>query len=418
MVNLLYKKGIQDNWTQDFYLQSSSIYTVVSTLSHFVPSPKFGMINAGLSINSNSQNYVQLGWERTTSKFSFSADYKKSFSQQFCLGYNQPCINKQIQLSASSPLPNKMGNLSLNLIKKEIENNRVSLTSLQWSKQINKNINLFTNLSKSQSFSIQGSQKNTSIYFGVSINLDKNISSNTSLFSNTAQGLNLQQSFFKGENPEHPEYGYGSLSVNKSKEDQTINLYYGAKLNKFDYQLTAYKDKKGISSSLNLNGALVYIPEDNYLGLSRSIPNAIAYVKVENLTEPVAIYHENRLAGMTDNKGRIIVSDGTNLNTENVHVDINKMPANLTLEEYRKEYYIPFSGAVRVDFKAKSIPYTIKINGAEEGAIFSIGKDYYVVGEKGIAAVEKEGLAEIPLSNNKVCKLDIKKTQKEYSCTN
>ena len=83
----------------------------------------------------------------------------------------------------------------------------------------------------------------------------------------------------------------------------------------------------------------------------------------------------------------------------------------------KQAFYIPFSGAVRVDFKSKPLPYIVKIKGVPSGAIFELNKEFYVVGDKGIVSVEAEGPVKIPMDNGEVCDLNITKKQKEYVCT-
>ena len=415
----IYKGGITDNWTQDLYFQYSSYYSVVSGLGHVVPYAPLGMFNLGLSRNSLSQSLYKLGWERTGIDFSVGGDFQKSPNSNtgFCLGYNQSCIKTQKSFFVGTSLPYGLGGLNMSYIDRVSSNGQSKIASLQWNKQINKYVNAFSSFSSSKSLSLgQGATNNKIFYFGLSINFGNNLYSNTAYTKDRNGGPSYQQSAYKAEDPLHPEYGYGSVTLNKTNQSSTQNLYYGARLSNFSYQVNSYKDEKGINTNLSADGAFSYIPEENYFKFSKTMNGGLVFVNIDNLTIPAAISHENRYAGMSDKNGHFLVSDAVALNNENISIDINKLPKSITLEENKKQFFIPFSGAVRVDFKSKPLPYVVKIKGVPTGAIFEMKKEFYVVGDKGNVSVEGEGETQIPMEGGEVCTLNITKKQKEYVC--
>lgn len=418
-VSGIFKGGIANNYTQDLYFQYSSYYSALSGLAHVIPYPKFGMFNLGYSINSEKQSLYKLGWERSGSSFSVGGEYQKSQDKKdgFCLGYGQACIVEQKSAFIGASLPKKWGGLNFSYVNRLSSTGQNQITSLQWNKQFNKYVNVFSSLSSTKSFNYGGDRTNNKVlYVGLSFNFDGHLYTNSSFTRDKNGGPTYQQSFYKGENPAHPEYGYGSLTINKSAQNTTENLYYGARLDNLSYQVNSYKDDKGIKTNVSLDGAVSYIPEENYFKFTKSMNGGLVFVKIENLEIPAEISHENRFAGMSDNKGRFLVSDAVALNNENVSININKLPKSITLEENKKQFYIPFSGAVRVDFKSKPLPYIVKIKGAPTGAIFELNKEFYVIGDKGNVSVEAEGDTKIPLDNGGVCDLHITKKQKEYNC--
>lgn len=418
-VSGIFKGGIANNYTQDLYFQYSPYYSAVSGLAHVIPYPKFGMFNLGYSINSEKQSLYKLGWERSGSSFSVGAEYQKAKdkTEGFCLGLGQSCITEQKTAFIGASLPRKWGGVNFSYVSRFTSAGENQIASLQWNKQFNKYVNVFSSLSSTKTFNYGGDRSNNKVlYVGLSFNFDGHLYTNSSYTRDKNGGPNYQQSFYRGENPAHPEYGYGSLTINKTSQNTTQNLYYGARLNNFAYQVNSYRDDKGIKTNLSVDGALSYIPEENYFKFSKSMNGGLVFVKIENLTIPAEISHENRFAGMSDNKGRFLVSEAVALNNENISININKLPKSITLEENKKQFYIPFSGAVRVDFKSKPLPYIIKIKGAPTGAIFELNKEYYVIGDKGNVSVEAEGNTQIPLDGGGVCDLTITKKQKEYNC--
>lgn len=418
-VSGIYKGGITDNWTQDLYFQYSSYYSALSGLAHVVPYAPAGMFNLGYSRNSLSQSLYKLGWERTGSSFSVGAELQKAQNSKegFCLGYGQSCITSQKSAFIGASLPHGLGGLNLSYVDRATPIGQSKITALQWNKQVNKYINIFSSLSSTKSVSDGNAPTSNKVFYvGLSLNFDSHFYTNSSYTQDRNGGPSYQQSFYKGEDPLHPEYGYGSVTLNKTDQSQTQNLYYGARLKNFSYQVNSYRDDKGIKTNIGMDGAIAYIPEENYVKFTKSMNGGLVFVNIENLTIPAEISHENRFAGMSDDKGRFLVSDAVALNNENVSININKLPKSITLEENKKQFYIPFSGAVRVDFKSKPLPYIVKIKGAPTGAIFEMNKEYYVIGDKGNVSVESEGDTQIPMDGGEVCNLHITKKQKEYMC--
>lgn len=414
IISGLYKAGITDNYTQDFYTQLSPIYSVVSTLSHWVPHPRIGMIDLGVSLNSEKQMLYRAGFQRATQNLSFGLEYQHGGKEGFCSTIKQNCLISQAQASAGFQLPKKLGSLSMNYIAKKSDKDNNKLSSLQWSKQLNSVASLTASYTDLKSSDIK--QNNKTIYAGISFNFGGKYSSNSSL-SRDNKGNNFRQSIGISENPDHPEYGYGNISFNKKDNGQSMNIAYGANLSKFSYQAILSKNGDEATGSVNVSGGMTYIPEDNYFSLNKQITNGLTYVNVENATGAIGVFSQNKFSGKTNKKGKFIVPDSLSLSTQSIELDINKLPPDVTLETHKKVFNVPYSGVSKVDFQARSMPYLVKIKGVKAGAIFSINKDYYVVGDDGFTSVESQGKATIPLDDGKTCELEITKKQKEYTCS-
>lgn len=401
------KYGVANNYTQDFYLQSSTLYSAASVLSHWVPHPQIGVINFGASLNSNKESLLRVGYDRASNGFSFGGDMQKS--SQFCMGYNQTCLKTQSQIYASAALPKGWGSINANYISRETTTDKNNIMRLGWSTRLSRAMNLTASISKST-----GSFNNTTAYIGLTYNLDNNISSNTNINRNNGEN-SYQQNLSFSEDSKNPQRGYGSATFNQSNGSTSSNLFYGNHLNMLDYQFNYYRNNNVNSGNLSVSGGMSYIPEANYFSLNRRSNGGLAYVEIQGTTEPIEIMHQNKPYGYTNNKGQIVVADIIPDNTESIEIDMNKLSTNFSLEEYRKTTYIPFSGAVKLDFKVKQLPYIITIIGAKSGSLFSIGSNDYVVGEGGEAAVDISGKAQIRI-NGKLCEIDIKPTQERYTC--
>lgn len=408
----IYKRGITDWYTQDIFAQYSDLYWSSSWNGHFTPIKMLGIIHAGYSLNSENQSLYRFGIDRASQSFSLGFDIKKSSGNDFfCYGYYITCIKSETRFYAGGGLPYKLGSLNFNYIERDEINELTKIKNLQYVKQLNSIFGLFASYNE-----VSGNQKNKTGYIGLSVNLG-GISSNSSI-TKSANDTSYQVGIYKSEDNKHPEYGYGSLTLNKSTSAESANFYYGSRLDHFNYQLNVFKNKTDTLSNLNVAGGLVYIHEENFLEFTKPIQSGIAFVKIKNLKEPIRIDHENRFSGYTDSKGRYLIPTAVALNNERVTIDINNLPVGVTMENYKAEYFVPSSGAVRVDFVAKPLPFVITIKGVSSGMMFNIDEDYFVIGDNGEASVDKEGKAIIPLSKDKNCEINIVQTQKEYSCIN
>lgn len=408
IANIMYKRGVTNNYTQDFFLMASGVYSATSALAHWVPFAKLGMLNLGASYNSYHQAMYRVGYERISGNFSVGGDYQ--WSKGFCFGFGQYCMQKQVQAYTGFSLPYKFGNLNFNYVKRQTPTSVTNVLSAQWNKQLTKNISIYANMTD-----VTGTSSSKSIYVGLSINLGKRFYSNSSYTAQDGKP-GYQQSFYMSEDEQHPATGFGSITLNKDQDNESANLYYGARLRNLQYQMNLYKDKQGQSGNLDVTGGIAYIPSANHFEFVKPVQSGLAYVNVENVTKPIEVLHENKFAGYTNNKGQLIVPDVISMNNERIALDINHMDKGVTLDYYQKDFYVPFSGAVEVDFKAKPLPYTVTIKGAKPGSIFNIGENYYVVGDNGLTAVENAGKATIPLEAGKTCEIDISPKQKEYEC--
>lgn len=412
VVNYLAKVGLADNYTQDFYVHGSRLYQAASTLAHWVPSPNIGKISLGLSVNGQTQTMWRVGFEKNMNKYSFGANVEKS--AKFCFGYDQACMKKQIQMYAGFALPNDWGGINFNYTVRDTDFNQSKVATLQYNKQITKNLNMFMNLTSIKS--PDSTQNNNIFYVGLSYYLDNRLNGSSSMNSDS-RGNSFQQSISLSEDSERPYLGSGSITMQRNENGQTENVYYGAKLKNFSYQANLYKDNRGTTLAGNVSGGVAYVPSENYVGFTKQIYNGMAFVKVDGAKDPIAVYHENKLAGYTNTRGQLLVPDSIAQNTETMNIDINRLPPGVTIDNYKQSYYVPYSGAVQVDFKAKPLPYVIHIKGVKSGVIFSIGEDYYVVGENGETSMDNVGKASISLEGGKTCELDIKVEQKEYDCS-
>ena len=90
----------------------------------------------------------------------------------------------------------------------------------------------------------------------------------------------------------------------------------------------------------------------------------------------------------------------------------------VTIDNHKQSYFVPYSGAVKVNFKAKKLPYVIYIDNVSSGTMFNIDDEYYVVGDKGETSIDTECEINIQLNKKESCKLILTEIQKKYDCKN
>jgi outer membrane usher protein len=408
VIQALAKVGITSNYTQDLFIQSSSLYTSAGFLSHWVPFPYFGSLNLGLTTNSYKQNLFRLGYDRNSTKWSIGADMQKS--NEFCPGYEKNgCMKSQLQAYASKNISKEFGSVGLNYVNRETSTNKNSVLSFQWSKNFTTNLSMIANLNKVYSEYGNNKKEDKSIYVGLNYVLGNGLYSFTHLENN-----NYQQTFNYNE-VDNSGLGNGSLTFNEKDGAQSTNLYYKNDISVLDYQINYLKNKGKSSINANISGGFAYIPEGNVFSLTRPSNNGIIYVDVENVVEPVKILHQNKLYGTTNKNGKLIISDAVPFNSEHIEVDLDSLSDNLTLEKTQTKVQMPAAGVTKIKFSTKPMPYNITIKNVKEGTIFYIGSNSYVVGADGDTSVDNSGQVTFK-KNGKTCTLEIKPEQKEYIC--
>lgn len=404
----LAKAGITSNFTQDLFIQSSSLYTSAGILSHWVPSPYFGSLKAGVTTNSYHQNLFRIGYDRNSTQWSIGADLQKS--NEFCPGYEKnSCMKSQIQAYANSNISKEIGSFGMNFVNRETTNGKNSILSFQWSKNINPRLNVIANLSKRQNHSSTNVNDDLNFYVGLNYSLGNGFYSFSHLEDkNYQQTINFNDGY-------NSKWGNGSFTFNARDGSNSSNLYYKNNMSILDYQVNLLKNNNSTNANINLSGGFAYIPEGNVFALTRPSNNGIIYVDVENATSPVKILHQNKVYGTTNKNGKLIISDAVPFNSEHIEVDLDSLSDNLTLEKTQTKVQMPAAGVTKIKFSTKPMPFDIVIKNAKEGTIFYMDDNSYVVGTNGETSIDKAG--SITLSENgKKCTLDIKIEQKEYIC--
>jgi outer membrane usher protein FimD/PapC len=406
VVQGLVKAGITSNYTQDLFIQSSSLYTSAGVLSHWVPSPYFGSLKIGVTANSYNQQLLRAGYDRISNKWSIGGDVQKS--GEFCPGYDKNiCIKSQVQAYANTS--KEIGSFGINYVNRETTKGKNTVLSLQWTKNLSHNLSMSANLNKISNEYGSNKIEDKSFYIGLNYALGNGLYSFTHLENN-----NYQQTF-NFNNGSNSELGNGSLTFNARDGQNSTNLYYKNNAKIIDYQVNYLKNKDNSYGNVNLSGGFAYIPEGNVFALTRPSNNGIIYVDVENATSPVKVLHQNKVYGTTDKNGKLIISDAVPFNSEYIEVDLDSLSDNITLERTQTKVQMPAAGVTKIKFATKPMPFDITIKNVKEGTIFYIGNDSYVVGVNGETSVDKAATITLH-ENGKKCVLDIKPEQKEYIC--
>lgn len=412
IVNALYKKGITKNYTQDFFFQYTNDFQVLSTISHWIPNPYFGKVGLGINLNSENQKSYYLSWDKNTPNLSFNANTQRS--SLFCSGLEQSCFKEKTQLSMSANLPKKWGQVNLNYIRRDLSIYSDDTISASWKKQISPSVNLITSISKSFMEKDQTQNSNLSAYIGLSIALGS-VQSNSTL--NHSRGSNSHsQSFTISEDQDKPHYGYGSFIFdNASSGNKNMALNYSANLDHFSYNIYGNKNNNGSNFSGNLNGSMVYVPEYNSLTFNKKIENRFTFLKVNGTQQPIPVSQGSKKYTTNKNGNKVLTESASNI-TENVNIDVNKLPRKIAANKVNAKYSVPFSYGNKVELSVKSFPRNITISGVEEGTTFKINDDIFVVGKNGKTSIDVFGKASVRNKNGKLCELDFTERQKTYEC--
>jgi outer membrane usher protein FimD/PapC len=405
----LVKKGVTGNYTQDLFLQSSSLYTSAGVLAHWVPFPALGSLSFGLTRNSYNQNLYRVAYDRISRSWGIGADVQKS--SNFCQGYDQhSCLQSQYQAYANMNVSKDIGNFGFTYVQKNSTLDNNSVLSLQWNNSLTKNLNIIANLSQIKTESNGKALSDKSFYIGLNYIIGNNIQS----FTHVEKG-NYQESLSFIENPFNPYVGNGSLTFNKNDiSGNSTNFYYRNKLDIGEYQFNYYKNNQNTNKSLNFSGGFAYIPESNFFSLTRPARDGIVFVDVENADQELKVFHQSQIYGKTNKNGKLIITDVSSFNNEHIEVDMDSL-STVTLDTSQRSVKMPAAGTAKVKFHVKDIAYNIIIKNVNPGSIFTINGNDYVVDDNGEASVDVSGKAEFH-KNGKICIININPDTKEYIC--
>lgn len=416
--NGLITYGVSDNYTQELYLTTSKYYSAIGGNTNFVPSNKIGKLSFQWGANSYSQKYGSFQMSKSIgSSASLGMKYSRAIgSDSFCFGYTSlTCMKSNLSLFGSLSLPYNLGSFNLNYMNQTSPNDFNKFVSLQYNKQITQNLSFSASIGQGSSSFMK--DKNKSVFFGLNYSFGAGSTSASS--QTTGKNTRYQTNLTFNESSSKPWLGYGNISHNRNSgggDSGSTTVFYGANLNKFSYGINAMQQSGQTVYNGNISGGMYYVPGDNKFGLSKNITTGLAVVEVKNAVGPVGIEHENKLSGFTDSSGFYVVPNITPHNQETISIDINKLPENMIVNEFTKNYRVPANGAIRINFSARPYPYLVRIYGLETGTLISVGEDFYVVGNKGRTTIEQEGKAKIEYKPGVFCELDFKKTEKEYYC--
>lgn len=416
--NGLMTYGVTENYTQELYLTTSKYYTALGGNTNFVPNSKIGKLSFQWGLNSYSQKYGSFQMSKSIGdSFSMGLKYSRAIgSDSFCFGYTSyTCMKSNMSVFSSWNLPKNLGSLNLNYMNQTSPYDFNKFVSLQYNKQFTQNLSFSASIGEGSSSFMK--EKNKSVFFGLNYSFGTGSSSVSSQSSGASTRYQTNLTF--NESSSKPWLGYGNISHNRNASgggSGSTTVFYGANLNKLSYGINAMQQDGQMAYNGNVSGGIYYVPGDNKLGLSKNITSGLAVVEVKNAVGPVGIEHENKLSGFTDSSGFYVVPNITPHNNETISIDINKLPENMIVNEFTKNYQVPANGAIRINFSARPYPYLVRIYGLETGTLISVGDDFYVVGNKGRTTIEQEGSAKIEYKPSVFCELDFKKSQKEYYC--
>lgn len=413
------KYGINQNITQDFAAHYSPYFQNIYMGTNFYLNPSWGLFQVGLNYNGDNQKLYNLNWElNSNSPFFFRlSSSRASGDKGFCVEYLDSCIEKQNRYFMGYSLPEGLGQISYQKLEEKKTFSDISSHMLMWTKSIANQLNVSLIYEQIDYKNLTRNKEDKRFVAILNYSFENRVNGSVN-YQNSSNYNSYQARIARGEDSNHPEYGYGYASIGKTSLDTkpNYNVNYFANLNHFSYSVQAAKYNDSSYNKLGMRGSVLYIPEDNLVSFNKSTEGIVLVDTGESEgAQNIDIYHQNKYSGTTDNRGRYIITKSVPYAKEKIELDLRTLPLDKNYEQFKYEVVVPEYGAAKVKFKKIMADYSIVINNLPEGSIFTIGNESYMVGKGGETSVNKEGLATLQ-SENKNCSFEVKQSVSEYSC--
>ena len=416
------KYGINKQITQDFGISYSSYYKNFYTSTNFYIDPKYGIFQVGLNYNENNQALYNIGWE-LYSKSAFTFKINTAFTDKnkaYCIDYLKECIKEQSRYTVGYKLLDGLGVLSYQYLTEKKQFTDFESHRVMWSIPVNNHLNVsfIVEDNKNHNATNISAVDNKKFLFLMNYNFNDKYNANANYQKNDNYNT-LQTRFSVAENREHPEYGYGNITMNSYRgnnisnvESSRVGFNYFANLDHFSYRVENENINQLQNSKITLQGSALYVEDDHQISFNKDI-NGLVLVDVDDKNDDVEIFYQNKLAGKTNQDGKYIVTKGIPYLNEKVEINLNNLAIDKNYEEFKQEIKVPEYGALKVKFKKIENDFDIKISNLSSGSILKSGSEEYVVGKNGKMTINKEG---IYTNEDNNCSFTVSKENKDYIC--
>jgi outer membrane usher protein len=301
----------------------------------------------------------------------------------------------QDQFSFGLPLPELGGSLNFGYVFQENPlGNRVKLLNVGYSRQLFAGASLFVT-----GFTGLGDRRNTGFSLGLSIPLGGATAS--SGVSHDSSGLSVASDIIKPLGQEPGSFGWRLSDLEGKACLRTASAAYRSDYGKVE--AAASQSPGGFAGTLGAEGAIVAAAGDVFF--ANRIDDAFAIVDAG--APGVEVFHENRLAAVTDQRGKAIMTSLNAYQPNKISID----PSNLPLDASTQDVFVPpsrsgvfadfgirteVSSAILVLYGADGQPLQAGLRGkTASGQSFIVGYD----GRAFIEGLEPQNRATIALVN-------------------
>lgn len=414
IVSGIFSKGLTDKLTVQMHGEmTGSLKNVGSGADYLTASA--GLVSANFSYSRHMEkNGYQIGFGhqylgRNSSLYSQCQFSNDNFRELATIsgGFIR---NRQCSINGSWAIAEKI-NVGTSIISSKSVRQTVTSYIASMTYRASNKVSLIISGTRSVS-----SEKQYSIFAGLSFSFDSGISSSASM-RKTERGIQSEAAFSRSA-----DYSGGMGYMGQVSRADGFYREFG----RIDYlgnagngYIVANKANSDIAGTAGFYGGIIAM--DNNLFFTRSVYDAFAVVSTNGASN-IPVYSENRFIGNTDKNGYTLVSNLVGYHKNNISIDLSEAELGDYSEEERK-FVIPKSKAgITVNFPIKKIrAYTFNLVDDEgipikTGTVVSFKNNIpdSIVGYDGQVYVENaSGKLEIIVAKkNKLCtaSIDIENT--------
>ena len=228
------------------------------------------------------------------------------------------------QVSVSVPLKFDPSTLNLSYTQLEtVEGDRSQLLGLSFNRPVGRAslfATAFKDLAEEDSFGV---------FAGVSIPIGEDIYASTGV-SSDADGTSVTTDLVKAESAEIGSVGWRIRDTEGAITNRAAAVSYRAPFARFEAGVEQYEDLYRATGQVD--GAVVFAGRDVFL--SNRIDDA--FVVVDAGAPGVDVQYENRQAGRTNRRGKLLVPDLRSYEPNQITIDPTKLPIDLTVDSTRE----------------------------------------------------------------------------------
>ncbi|MEY8711327.1 fimbria/pilus outer membrane usher protein [Mangrovibacter phragmitis] len=380
MLDAGWRYGVNNTLTLALHTEQQRAARNAGVGAYWLPSPWVGVLSAHIAVSHSLTapgKQWGVGWQWNGRGYAFSASTtlrENTFTDIASTSGAVPARRSDAVWASTRLGP--LGQLGMGWVRQHTAGNDEQYLNASWSKTFSHGVN--TNITWTRDIAGRDSQINftLAVPFGFHDQVSVQSSGSRQQWRYRHQADNDQGgwSWDAGQSNGYQQYHYADVG--------NLNRYgeWHLGINKAETETSGWLTGEG---SLTLLRGHIYAMRQSHQGVALVSSNGIPSVPV---------YQENRLAGRTDDKGWLLLTELPGYHTSKISIDPLKLPASV-LTPVTERYISPGTGqVVLVDFGMKEALSVVARLVDAHGAPLPLGSQVRIKGDSTTKSVARDGM--------------------------